>query len=258
MAEASIVFDRAAGYYDETRGFPPGIEEHVAERVAAAGGLSPASRVLEIGIGTGRIAAPLAARVGRLFGVDLSKPMLDRLREKVAGSGVLAARADASRLPVSSGSFDAVVGVHVFHLIPRWREVLRECARVLRPGGRLLHGLDEQQSEPWSIWRREVDERIGYEPVGVPRARLESFPEDEGWRPDGPAQRIGFVRRVRPQQLLDQLEQRTWSSTWRLGDDDLASAVAVLRDHLLARFGALDRPIELATGFCVRAYQPPA
>ena len=43
----SIAFDRAAGYYDQTRGFPPGVEELVADRIEEAVG--PAGRLLEVG-----------------------------------------------------------------------------------------------------------------------------------------------------------------------------------------------------------------
>lgn len=256
MAQAPVVFDRAAGYYDATRGFPPGVEDRVAELLARAGALGPASRVLEVGIGTGRIALPLAARVGAVFGVDLSAPMLARLREKTGERAVFPARADAARLPFRDAAFDAVVGVHVFHLIPAWRDVLREVARVLRPGGRLLHAADEQ-SETWSSWRRRLDERIGYEHVGVPRARFESFPEDEGWRFLPPIHQIEFPRTIEPQELLDRMARRTWSVTWRLSDEELAQAVDALRADLLARFGALDRPVEVRTGFWVRAYLPP-
>lgn len=256
--EGPVVFDRAAGYYDETRGFPPGVEERVAELFARAGGLDRGSRVLELGIGTGRIALPLAARGVRVVGVDLSAPMLARLVEKRGALAVSPVRADAARLPFRDAAFDAVIGVHVFHLIPAWRAVLAEAARVLRPRGLLLHGADDQSGGGiWARWRERLAAQLDVENVGVPRARFERFPEDEGWRPAADPARLGFARRLRPAELLDRIAGRTWSVTWRMGEAELTQAVAALRAELLARFGDLEREVEIETGFWVRAYRAP-
>ena len=96
----SVSFDRAAGYYDESRGVDPAVEELVADRVEEAVG--PEARLLEVGVGTGRIALPLHRRGRRVVGVDLSVPMLERYRAKAAAAGLPpppVLRADATRLP---------------------------------------------------------------------------------------------------------------------------------------------------------------
>ncbi|MET0227678.1 MAG: methyltransferase domain-containing protein, partial [Actinomycetes bacterium] len=137
----SIAFDRAAGYYDESRGLAPEAEELVADRVEAAVG--PGGRLLEIGVGTGRIALPLHRRGRDAVGIDLSMPMLERYRAKAAAAGLAppaVLRADATRLPFPGACFDAVVEVHVLHLIPDWQGALAEARRVLTPGGVLLQG----------------------------------------------------------------------------------------------------------------------
>lgn len=255
-AGTSVVFDRAADCYDATRGFPPGVEERVAALFAEAGGLGSASRVLEVGVGTGRIAVPVAPRVGRYAGVDLSAPMLARLAGKRAGLPIDLVRANAERLPFADGSFDAVVAVHVFHLIPDWRAVLAEAARVLAPQGLLLHGADDQSRNPLRRWRDRLAKRGSAPEVGVARARLESFPEDEGWTPAG-THRIAFTRRTRPREMVDLVASRAWSSTWRMNDAELAHAVATLRADLLAAFGDLDRDVDLPTDFWLHTYHPP-
>jgi ubiquinone/menaquinone biosynthesis C-methylase UbiE len=253
----SIVFDRAAGYYDATRGFPPGVEARVADLFAQAGGLGPRSRVLEVGIGTGRIAVPLAARVARYAGADLSAPMLAQLVAKRGALPIDLVRADAGRLPFAERSFDAVIGVHVFHLIPGWRDALAGAARLLRPDGLLLHGGDDHmRGAVWRRWRDRVEERGSAPNVGVPRARIESFPEDEGWRPAG-VHRIAFARRLGPRTMLELVSGRSWSMTWRMGDAELADAVEALRADLLDAYGDLDREVEVETGFWLRAYRPP-
>jgi SAM-dependent methyltransferase len=254
----SVSFDRIAASYDATRGFPPGVERSVAELFANAGNLMPGSRVLEVGIGTGRIALPLAAHVARYCGVDLAPGMLAQLAAKRAALRISPVQADATRIPFASAAFDAAIGVHIFHLIPGWRDVMAELARVLRPGGVLLHGGDDQSQAPawWTGWRRRVEGHAGGEDVGVPHAELRRFPETLGWTLAG-AHRISFARRMRPSEVIDLVAARTWSSTWRLSDEALADVVAAVRSDLTSALGDLDREVDLPSGFWLHAYHPP-
>jgi len=164
MAERSITFDRAAEYYDQTRGFPPGEEKAVAAIIAQAGNLNRQCRVLEIGVGTGRIALPLAPLVGDYCGVDLSRPMMERLRAKQKDETVYLTQADATRLPFPDNSFDATVVVHVFHLIPAWQDALAELGRVLRSGARLVHCWSKDSHNDvfrplWEAWNAALPEK---------------------------------------------------------------------------------------------------
>jgi len=255
--ERSVVFDGAADFYDATRGYPPGVEQRVAARIAEAGGLGPSARLLEVGVGTGRIALPLAACVGEVVGLDLSMPMLRKLIGKRRSERVAVLRGDATRLPFPAASFDAVLGVHFFHLVPRWREALAEVARVLRPGARLLLGADDP-NDAWASLRDEIDAVAKIEHVGVPRGRFFDFPLDEGWRSAGEPLRVAFTRRLQPRVFLDRIEQRTWSHTWRMSDAEIARAVAALRPQLVAQFGDLDAEVEVSSGFSVQAWLAPS
>jgi SAM-dependent methyltransferase len=79
----SIAFDRVAEVYDRTRTLPADAMARVLGLVVAdIAGKQPC---LEIGVGTGRFALPLAARGLRVVGVDLSEPMLHKLLEKAGG-----------------------------------------------------------------------------------------------------------------------------------------------------------------------------
>lgn len=88
--------DRIADIYDEWPRYPRD-EQVAAEFLASLAGAGP---VLELGIGTGRIALPLAAREIEVHGIDASKPMVAKLREKPGGADI----------PVTMGDF-ADVGV---------------------------------------------------------------------------------------------------------------------------------------------------
>jgi ubiquinone/menaquinone biosynthesis C-methylase UbiE len=138
--QESVSFDRAAGFYDDSRGLSPEVAERVADRIEEAVG--PEARLLEVGVGTGRIALPLHRRGREIVGVDLSRPMLERYRAKAAAAGLpppAVVRADAGRLPFRDAWADAVLEVHVLHLVPAWERVLEEVRRVLADGGVLLH-----------------------------------------------------------------------------------------------------------------------
>src|SRR4051794_11041751 len=86
--------ERVAARYDERTAemFEPAVVEPAVEFLA---GLARGGAALELGIGTGRIALPLAARGVRVHGIDLSEAMVARLREKPGGS----------RIPVTIGDF---------------------------------------------------------------------------------------------------------------------------------------------------------
>ena len=74
---------------------------HRAGRRSGRGGGQPGGRLLEIGVGTGRIALPLHRRGREIVGIDLSLPMLDRFRaRRPPNSATDGMRADAGRLPV--------------------------------------------------------------------------------------------------------------------------------------------------------------
>ncbi len=99
-----------------------------------------AGRVLEVGFGPGRLHAELARRVNRLVGLDLAWGMCRFTARRLARAGLPAhlTRGSVFALPYRDTTFDTVVSTFAFSGIPNGAEALREMARVVTPGGRVV------------------------------------------------------------------------------------------------------------------------
>src|SRR5262245_29942346 len=84
-AMSPVSFDRAAEYYDTTRGYAAGSAERIRDAIVAYIGAERDARFLELGVGTGRIALPFIRAGDHYTGVDISQAMLERLSGKLTG-----------------------------------------------------------------------------------------------------------------------------------------------------------------------------
>ena len=132
--------ERVAATYDEdgTGMFAPEIVDPAVDLLAELAGGGAA---LELGIGTGRIALPLAARGVRVAGIDSSEPMVARLRAKPAGDALEVAIGDFSTTRVP-GEFSLVYLVFntIFNLVTQDAQVacFANAAAHLAAGGRFV------------------------------------------------------------------------------------------------------------------------
>jgi len=116
-------------------------EEAVETAIRELVGARPVRALLDIGTGTGRILELLAPQADRAVGVDLSVDMLAVARANIARLGltnVQFRQGDIYSLPVQQNSFDLVVIHQVLHFLDEPQRAIREAARALAPGGRLL------------------------------------------------------------------------------------------------------------------------
>ena len=120
-----------------------GREASIRRRAVEALSLSPGDRVLELGSGPGNGLARLRARVGSagaVVGVDASAGMVRRATARVREEGwenVHVLRGDATRLPVTDGSFDAAYAAMSLTAMPDPLAALDAAHNALRVGGRL-------------------------------------------------------------------------------------------------------------------------
>ena len=109
------------------------------EAVLDAAKISPGTRLLDVGCGSGLTLVLAKARGARPSGLDISPGLLDVARDRLPDADLRVG--DMEFLPFGDAMFDAVTGVNAFQFAGDPRRALREAARVTRPGGRVVASL---------------------------------------------------------------------------------------------------------------------
>jgi SAM-dependent methyltransferase len=112
-----------------------GVHDFARRAIIDALGLGPGDRLLEIGCGGGLLWRAAAARGASVTGLDHSEEMVRLARERAPEAEMILGRAE--ELPFADGAFTAVAMSVVFMFLADPVAVLRECRRVLMPGGRV-------------------------------------------------------------------------------------------------------------------------
>src|SRR4051794_14348330 len=174
------MFDRIAGVYDVMNTvMTAGLHHRWRSRAADLAQVGPGDRALDVATGTGDLAVELASRGASVVGSDFSEGMLARARAKAPG--IRWEQADAMALPYDDDAFDAATvgfGARNFGDLDRG---LRELARVVRPGGRVVVLEITSPTKPplstfFSLWFDRIvpllgrfDEAYTYLPSSVKR-----------------------------------------------------------------------------------------
>jgi ubiquinone/menaquinone biosynthesis C-methylase UbiE len=240
-------FDRVAACYDATRAMPAEAAARVTDGlVGALRAVAPSPRVLEVGIGTGRIAIPLRAAGVRVAGIDISPAMLSRLHAHDAS--VPAAIALASRLPFRDATFDAALFVHILHLVPDPAATLGAARAAVRPGGVLVRGHTRYDETPRRTIHRRAKEIVA-ELLGRP-AETDTPHERAASAFDATARDLGvepartelarWREATTAREALDALSRRLYSDTWDIPDAIMPELLARLTPEAEALGGGLD------------------
>lgn len=263
----TLNFGRVAYAYDRTRYHPPEVSGRIATAIIAPVEERFREPVfLELGVGTGRVGVPIIARGHKFVGVDVSPAMLEVMRYKIAGVArkVRLVEADARDLPFAKDSFHAVIGVHLWHLIPDWQRALLEALRVLAPGGVLYEGWDVSTgpSEDWKIqerWR-EVLAEMGYElKRGAHTRRLDEVERamrQLGLEPQTQAV-AEWVEERTPRQTMEILEERLYSYTWQVPPEVFRPSIERLWAWVQDTYPDLDQTYPIPWKFMLRSTQLP-
>jgi len=204
----AIDYDHIAQVYARHRGIHP----QVLAALCAA--VTPTSRVLEVGCGTGNYIAALQAEVGcSCWGVDPSAEMLAQARAH--GPTVRFAQGRGEQLDLDPGSFDLLFSVDVIHHVADHAAYYRETYRVLAPGGQVGTATDSA----WIIRHRHP--LSTYFPETVPH-ELARYP------------RIDALRAHMVAAGFDDLDERTVEHTYQLHDVEAYRARTFSALHLIS------------------------
>jgi ubiquinone/menaquinone biosynthesis C-methylase UbiE len=247
-------FDRAANYYDQTRELPEPVATHGLPALLKF--IAPHGLILDVGTGTGRISVPLLRLGADVIGVDLSLNMMVKLREKYPAPRL--AQADASCLPFRSQQFDAVLTMHVMHLVAPWRAALREYRRVLKLGGVYIdstqwhdktsplrrirdqwHTLIEAQGAQWRRPGAQNPDELSAE-LKAMGAQLEEV------------EVLRYYSTSTPREVLEAIHSRVCSDAWDVPNDVFETTFKEVAAWTKKEFKHLDEPISTERRFVLR------
>jgi len=166
-SKVKVAYRRWAPVYDHTFGkVATEGRRHTVQEINKSTG-----RVLEVGVGTG-LSLPDYNKDLEIVGIDLSPEMLDRARLRVRDDNMANVTGihemDAGELEFPDASFDTVVAMFVMTVVPDPERVMRELARVTKPGGSVILVNHFSQEEGVRGWLER---------------RMAPFAEVIGWRP---------------------------------------------------------------------------
>jgi demethylmenaquinone methyltransferase/2-methoxy-6-polyprenyl-1,4-benzoquinol methylase len=132
------LFDTIADRYDLiTRLLSFGRDQHWKSALIDHTDVTPGMSALDLACGTGDLCFRLRERGAAVAGLDFTRRMIDRAREKPRGGDVVWIVGDMGHLPFAPATFDVVTTGYGLRNVPELPRALAEIVRVLKPGGRV-------------------------------------------------------------------------------------------------------------------------
>jgi len=247
-------YDPIADSYDASRSWPTAVLAGFTTGLAYL--LPSDGSILEIGIGTGRIAAPLREKSLPIIGLDNSSSVLEKCAGKLARHGdaeVRLVQGDATRLPFPDATFTGIYTVHVFHLVQNWRQALAEVQRVLQPGGVYINGTSNEVATDitnhmevgWEMILKRNNLENNNSNAGVrSRSMFHNALRDSGAVPEAvPICR--WSESYSPRQRLELMSGRLAAMSPRIPNMVFSKCMVDYERWLKAQYGELDSRLDL-------------
>jgi ubiquinone/menaquinone biosynthesis C-methylase UbiE len=251
----SMSFDSIAPVYDATRVFDEKCFNAAIDYIVNRFPPERFPRLFEPGIGTGRIAIPLAERGYKVTGADISGEMLKILAEKLAARAtplpVAYVQRDITSLPFPDASFDIAIAVHIFHLVRDWKKAFTETLRVLKKDAPLVLILTGSGIEIPEVISRyaAICAEYGYpaQHLGMRTDILPGYVPTIHRRLETISGLWMWKQPVRVETFLSQIKAKYYSNAKHVPDDVHLKAVEKLETELKQQYGRLDVEIEVPT-----------
>jgi ubiquinone/menaquinone biosynthesis C-methylase UbiE len=233
MADKKADYGEISEAYDEVR---TSALPHIVwwqAKLVAEGHLGPRKRLLDLGCGTGRWTIPLVKRTGcEAVGLDSSREMLQKAREKDSEGLVEWIEGDVERLRFEPNSFDCALMVLMMHHLEDHLATFQGVHRALRPGGVFLirqGTLEQIINDPLH--------RFFPEAVTIDRKRTPFRCEVETWLVKAGFQDVraeAFTQHTYAtnMRLLEEFQKRVCSAVRMLDEDAYEAGMARLTEHL--------------------------
>jgi ubiquinone/menaquinone biosynthesis C-methylase UbiE len=164
--ETREYFDGVADKWDDMRRAFFG--DGVRQAAMRAAGIAPGSLVADVGTGTGFLAEAALDAGARVIGIDGSEGMLHQARTRFGGRDFEGRAGDVGALPLEQDEVDVVLANMVLHHAPDPPRAIREMARVLKPGGRLVITDADTHTHEW-LRTEQHDRWLGFDRAEVAR-----------------------------------------------------------------------------------------
>jgi ubiquinone/menaquinone biosynthesis C-methylase UbiE len=250
----SLSFDSMAELYDRTRVYDRDCFDSALDFLVERFPPVEYDSVLEPGIGTGRIAVPLAERGYRVTGIDISGEMLAFLGKRLEQFGgrlrICLQRADITQLPFANTTFDMAIVVHLFYFVKEWHKAVDEILRVTKRGSPvvLMHtGMGAEIPFLNSRYKELCAEReYPIESIGVrSTSEVTDYLAALGYHVEQIRNRWRWISCISLDEALGYVESRAYSFTTFAPDEVHFAVIEKLRTELRERFGSLAARVEV-------------
>lgn len=243
---ARIDYDAISARYDDFRG--AGAE--LAEIILAEAGPAAGARILDVGCGTGNVAAALARLVDpNIVGVDRSLGMLTAARTKLPDASWI--QADSAALPLRAEAFDCVLMIYLLHHVANFAPVIQDAYRLLRHGPLIV----------LTVSHKQIDEsfacRFFPSYAAIDKARFPTIPaimeamQEAGFSDvTSRTVNIAIARVTFDESYLEKVENKHVSTYYLMRDEEFRRGLEKMREYIREHAGepALDHQGTLIVG----------
>lgn len=218
-------YDRLAAAYARNRGIHPGVLAGLLDIVP----LDRASRVLEVGCGTGAYISTIRREIGcACFGCDPSREMLAIAAESASGVAFRPGRAEDLAFPPAT--FDLIFSVDVIHHVTDRPAYFLGAARILRDGGGICTVTDSE----WIIRNREPQSRYFPDTVPIEIDRYPRIEDLERMMKEAAFEGVGKTMVEISQELTDirPFREKAFSSLHLIREDSFAAGIRRMEEDL--------------------------